>query len=69
MKLYTEQEILKRLRDFHTDEINLQLFMEKMERFKFRQVAFDIFKAGQDSKEDNGRGFIQFYQKTYRDKK
>jgi hypothetical protein len=34
---------------------------KEMEKLK----AFEIFKAGQDSMEEGGKGFEQFYEQTY----
>ena len=38
---------------------------KEMEKLK----AFEIFKAGQDSMEEGGKGFEQFYEQTYGGKK
>jgi ASC-1-like (ASCH) protein len=58
---WIEQEMLKP--NLSMKEILKQA--KEMENAK----AFEIFKAGQDSMEEGGKGFEQFYNETYGDNK
>ena len=46
----------------HQDMINR---FEKQAKEMENSKAFEIFKAGQDSMEEGGKGFEQYYQQTY----
>ena len=43
------------------DYLKLKQQAKEMEKLK----AFEIFKAGQDSMEEGGKGFEQYYEQTY----
>jgi len=48
-----------------THKSDILIKAKEMENAK----AFEIFKAGQDSMEEGGKGFEQFYNETYGDNK
>lgn len=39
MRLYTEEEVLKRLRSFHTLEMNVQLCMAKLKPIEIPEIS------------------------------
>lgn len=65
MKLYTEEDVLHMLRSFHTLEMNVQLCMLKLKPVDLEKMYFEFFKAGQESMEECGKSFDQYYNSTF----
>jgi hypothetical protein len=66
--IYTHEDVIKMMDTFHTSILNRDLCMAKLTPIKMKikkYQAFKIFKAGQDSMEEGGKGFEQYYNDTY----
>ena len=64
-KLYTEEDVLKMLRSFHTYEINVQLCMLKLTPINMEDKLFEYWDGGIKSTEEGGKSFEQYYKETY----
>ena len=65
--IYTHEDVLKMMNTFHTSILNRDLCMAKLTpiRMNIKEYeAFQIFRAGQESMEENGKSFDQFWE-TY----
>lgn len=49
--------------NFHLTDEALEMFEQALQMESDK--AFEIFKAGQDSMEEGGKGFEQYYNETY----
>ena len=68
--IYTHEDVIKMMNTFHTSILNRDLCMAKLTPIKIKIEkfeAFRIFKAGQESMEEGGKGFEQYYNETYED--
>jgi hypothetical protein len=68
--IYTHEDVIKMMNTFHTSILNRDLCMAKLTPIKIKIEkfeAFRIFKAGQESMEEGGKGFEQYYKETYED--
>lgn len=66
--IYTHEDVIKMMNTFHTSILNRDLCMAKLTPIKIKIEkfeAFRIFKAGQESMEEGGKGFEQYYKETY----
>jgi len=67
--VYTHEDVIKMMDTFHTSILNRDLCMAKLTPIKIEieeYEAFRIFKAGQESMEEGGKGFEQYYNETYK---
>jgi hypothetical protein len=65
--IYTHDDVIEMMNRFHTSILNRDLCMAKLTPIKItikEYEAFKIFKAGQESMEDGGKSFDQFWE-TY----
>lgn len=65
MKLYKEEDVLRMLRSFHNLEMNVQLCMLKLKPVDLEEMLYKTFCAGQESMEEGGKGFEQYYNEIF----
>jgi hypothetical protein len=66
--IYTHNDVINMMNTFHTSILNRDLCMAKLTPIKINikeYEAFKIFKAGQESMEEGGKGFDQYYKDTF----
>jgi hypothetical protein len=61
-KLYTEEDVLKMLRSFHTLEMNVQLCMLKLTPIDMEEKLLEYWNGGINSTDEGGKSFDQFYE-------
>ena len=65
MKLYTEEQVKLMIDDAHNGIDGYCDIFKKHIPFDLEKMLYETFYAGQESMEEGGKGFDQWYQETF----